>query len=135
MCTNRIKVTNKYVGRSFYVDCGHCPACLQRKANKSCRKIISEYGRPHSFMCFVTLSYDNDHIPYIQPDLDYTRSYVGAPRYVNQSRIFDKDGIERLALGVYRADKLIDTVLLPDMPKEVFRNYLTNTTGIVTKSG
>ena len=74
MCTNRIKVTNKYVGRSFYVDCGHCPACLQRKANKSCRKIISEYGRPHSFMCFVTLSYDNDHIPYIQPDLDYTRS-------------------------------------------------------------
>lgn len=134
MCTNRIKVTNKYVGRSFYVDCGHCPSCLQRKANKSCRKIISEYGRPHSFMCFVTLSYDNEHIPYIQPNLDYKRSYVGSPYYVNQSRIFDKDGIERLALGVYRADKLIDTVFLPDMPKEVFRNYVCNTTGIVTKS-
>lgn len=134
MCTNRQKVTNKYVGRSFYVDCGHCPACLQRKANKSCRKIISEYGRPYTFMVFVTLSYDNEHIPYIHPDTDYTRLYVGKPYYVRHSRIFDDKGIENLPLSVYRNGKLIDTVFLPEMPKEVFRNYLCNTTGIVTKS-
>ena len=39
MCTNQKRVFNKYTKRWMYVNCGHCPACLQQKASYRVQRI------------------------------------------------------------------------------------------------
>lgn len=50
-------------GRVVYVPCGHCKSCLQ---NKELRYVdwISKECQLHKYSLFVTMTYDNDHVPY-----------------------------------------------------------------------
>ena len=50
--------TNKY----FRVPCGHCIECLQRQQNDWMQRIVSQ-ARESGSMCFMTLTYDEDHVP------------------------------------------------------------------------
>lgn len=51
----------------MYVNCGHCDACQQQKANANTFKIRSEVAEPHGYVSlFITLTYQNKYIPYIR---------------------------------------------------------------------
>ena len=81
MCINIRKIYNKYTGKALYVPCGHCPACLQDKASSRSNKIRFHHANSGKKCYFITLTYDNLHIPFINYDmLDYdTYSYTPQP--------------------------------------------------------
>lgn len=69
MCVHRREIYNPYTGKPLVVDCGHCPACLQAKANRRASRIKQQLNDHDNY--FVTLTYDSRFAPYIyQRDLD-----------------------------------------------------------------
>ena len=64
MCTNKRYITNVH-GRKLLVNCGHCPACLQEKANRRAYKIKC-HSAPDNVCLFVGLTYTNDFVPYFK---------------------------------------------------------------------
>lgn len=65
MCIHQRKIVNKYTGKDLFVSCGHCPACLQRKAALRANRIRMAYKT--GYLCFfVTLTYDNYFVPYVK---------------------------------------------------------------------
>ena len=67
MCINKKRFYNKWLHSWQWVDCGHCSACLQKKANKRTMRIKSAIY-PGYVTLFVTLTYRNINIPYIRKD-------------------------------------------------------------------
>lgn len=97
MCTNTKWITNKYTGRSVLVNCGHCAACQQEKANRRTARIHHESMLTGYVPLFCTLTYTNGNIPYIyksdlvdfasldESDFDtFSPNYV--PRYLRVYR-------------------------------------------------
>lgn len=65
MCTHKSWIYNSR-GRKILVDCGKCPSCLQSKAISRTNKIKDTFLSDGSLLAlFVTLTYSNDCIPYI----------------------------------------------------------------------
>lgn len=64
MCTNTKIIYNRYVHKHIRVNCGHCPSCLQEKANARSSRIRSNI-KQGEICLFVTLTYDNKYVPYI----------------------------------------------------------------------
>lgn len=92
MCVNRKQIVNRYTGKSLVVDCGHCPACLQAKANKRCARIKNQLPEHDNY--FVTLTYDTRFAPYIY-ERDLQDRYALTER--KEERIF----VKRLPAGRY----------------------------------
>lgn len=65
MCTNRRWVYNKYIKEKVLVDCGHCPACWQKRANQRANLIQLHSANSGKVCIFTTLTYDKDSLPYI----------------------------------------------------------------------
>ena len=68
MCINKRWIKNPVTGVRVLVSCGHCEACQQEKANKRTTRIRlqTSIDVPLGYQTmFVTLTYDNNHIPYI----------------------------------------------------------------------
>lgn len=61
-CQHRSFVTNKYTGARIAVDCGQCDYCIHKKAKKASMRVKTA-GSAFKHSYFVTLTYDNDHIP------------------------------------------------------------------------
>lgn len=61
-CQHRSFITNKYTGARIAVDCGQCDYCIHKKAQKASMRVKTA-GSAFKFSFFVTLTYDNDHIP------------------------------------------------------------------------
>ena len=81
MCVNKSWIVNRYNGNSYFVNCGHCPACIQEKAIRRTNRIHNHYSDTVSLdYLFVTLTYSNDYIPYIyRPELEqYLLGYTPA---------------------------------------------------------
>lgn len=69
MCVNKRWIENKYTGHNILVDCGHCPACLQKKANRKSAMIRNNYPDDGSMVAlFVGLTYRDEFMPYIKVD-------------------------------------------------------------------
>lgn len=66
MCIRGRFIVNRYDGRQYFVKCGHCDSCLQEKASRHKRRINLEARVDGVLPVFTTLTYDNDHIPYIK---------------------------------------------------------------------
>ena len=63
MCLQKVRVRDYLsLSRYSYYNCGHCSACRQQVANSKVAKISSHHV-PDCIRYFVTLGYDNDHIP------------------------------------------------------------------------
>lgn len=62
MCLNKLKIRHPLYG-NIYVPCGHCDACRQSSANKHVSKLLSSDKSMKRY--FVTLSYKNNYIPYV----------------------------------------------------------------------
>lgn len=79
MCVNGRFIRNRYINKSFFVKCGHCPSCLQEKANRRMMRIYDEYS-PKYLAFFVTLTYKRDACPYFRVE-DYKNKLNPLPLY------------------------------------------------------
>lgn len=81
MCTHKYYVRNKYTHERVLVNCGHCPACLQAKADKMKNRISLQAVqdvRNGKLQLFVTLGYKHGTCPYVFAS-DIAASDVGVP--------------------------------------------------------
>lgn len=61
-CQHRSFITNRYTGQRIAVDCGQCNYCIHKKAKKASMRVKTA-GSAFKYSYFVTLTYDNEHIP------------------------------------------------------------------------
>ena len=61
-CQHRSFITNRYNGARIAVDCGQCDYCIHKKAQKASMRVKTA-GSAFKYSYFVTLTYDNKHIP------------------------------------------------------------------------
>nr|DAW47601.1 MAG TPA: Replication associated protein [Microviridae sp.] len=61
-CQHRSFITNRYTGKRISVDCGQCDYCIRKKAKKASMRVKTA-GSAFKHCWFVTLTYDNEHIP------------------------------------------------------------------------
>lgn len=61
-CQHRSFITNKYTGTRIAVDCGQCDYCIYKRAQKASMRVKTA-GSAFKYSYFVTLTYDNEHIP------------------------------------------------------------------------
>lgn len=61
-CQHRSFITNKYTSARIAVDCGQCDYCIHKKAKKASMRVKTA-GSAFKYSYFVTLTYDNAHIP------------------------------------------------------------------------
>lgn len=64
MCINKKWIINPYNNERLFVKCGHCPACIQEKANHQASKIRS-HAKNGWLPLFVHLTYSNECVPYV----------------------------------------------------------------------
>lgn len=61
-CQHRSFITNRYTGQRIAVDCGQCDYCIHKRAQKASMRVKTA-GSAYKYSYFVTLTYDNEHIP------------------------------------------------------------------------
>ena len=61
-CQHRSFITNRYTGARIAVDCGQCDYCIHKRAQKASMRVRTA-GSAFKHSYFVTLTYDNEHIP------------------------------------------------------------------------
>lgn len=61
-CQHRSFITNRYTGHRIAVDCGQCDYCIHKRAKKASMRVKTA-GSAFKHSYFVTLTYDNEHIP------------------------------------------------------------------------
>lgn len=61
-CQHRSFITNRYSGARIAVDCGQCDYCIHKRAQKASMRVKTA-GSAFKYSYFVTLTYDNKHIP------------------------------------------------------------------------
>jgi hypothetical protein len=61
-CQHRSFITNRYSGARIAVDCGQCDYCIHKRAQKASMRVKTA-GSAFKYSYFVTLTYDNEHIP------------------------------------------------------------------------
>lgn len=61
-CRHRSFITNRYTGKRIAVDCGQCDYCIHKRAQKASMRVKTA-GSAFEHCWFVTLTYDNEHIP------------------------------------------------------------------------
>lgn len=65
-CLSPKRIYNKYTDETLYVPCRKCFRCRDTYSSTWSRRIENEC-KQHRYSLFVTLTYDNDHIPLFQP--------------------------------------------------------------------
>ena len=78
-CFHPKRIRNKN-GDIITVGCGHCPACLNRRASRNSMLCTLEES-DHKFAIFVTLTYNNTFIPLMRP----------VKRYINGTNEYTYD--------------------------------------------
>ena len=70
-CQHRSFITNRYTGHRIAVDCGQCDYCIHKKAQKASMRVKTA-GSAFKHCWFVTLTYDNEHIPLFNCEVYYS---------------------------------------------------------------
>ena len=70
-CKHRSFITNRYTGQRIAVDCGQCDYCIYKRAQKASMRVKTA-GSAFKYSYFVTLTYDNEHIPLMKCDVLYS---------------------------------------------------------------
>lgn len=73
-CLHPQRIYNKYIDDYMIVECGHCHACLTRKASRYSLKCQLE-SQSHKYTMFVTLTYNQLYIPTMRPHCLSTEDY------------------------------------------------------------
>ena len=78
-CEKPLQIRNKYTGDMVEVPCGKCNACLVNKCNSGSFLCTIEEAY-HRFCYFVTLTYSDDNIPVVYPEVyDVELDLLGNP--------------------------------------------------------
>lgn len=67
-CQHRSFITNRYTGHRIAVDCGQCDYCIHKRAQKASMRVKTA-GSAFRYSYFVTLTYDNEHVPLMNCDV------------------------------------------------------------------
>lgn len=70
-CQHRSFITNRYTGKRIPVDCGQCDYCIHKKAQKASMRVKTA-GSAFEHCWFVTLTYDNEHIPLFNCEVSHS---------------------------------------------------------------
>lgn len=70
-CQHRSFITNRYTGKRIAVDCGQCDYCIHKRAQKASMRVKTA-GSAFEHCWFVTLTYDNEHIPLFNCEVYYS---------------------------------------------------------------
>lgn len=70
-CQHRSFVTNRYTGKRIAIDCGQCDYCIHKRAQKASMRVKTA-GSAFKHCWFVTLTYDNEHIPLFNCEVYYS---------------------------------------------------------------
>ena len=83
MCVNQRRLKTRYMKRPIYVNCGHCPTCLQHKAASRVYRIRNH--KTDDMVCFmVSLTYSRGTSPYV----DRQEAYQFANGELNQLNVY-----------------------------------------------
>lgn len=63
-CEHPYVVRNKFTGEDILVGCGHCAYCISRQSSINSIRIAKSASK-WKYCYFVTLTYDNDHMPLV----------------------------------------------------------------------
>lgn len=74
VCSNPITLHKD--GETLRVPCGKCRYCLQKKANRMALQLTLEASTP--YVLFVTLTYDDAHLPRVKVNPTFAGGYVYA---------------------------------------------------------
>lgn len=121
MCTNTRLIRNIYTGRSLRVNCGKCPACQQQKAGYRANRIRNNIKRDETAL-FITLTYKNDHIPYVYLK-DLADKVENLPLYRDYNVRYKRFGSSYDVKPVSYPDGKISTLLVKyqDIPDKPFK--------------
>ena len=67
-CQHRSFITNRYTGQRIALDCGQCDYCIHKRAKKASVRVKTA-GSAFKYSYFITLTYDNEHIPLMKCDV------------------------------------------------------------------
>ena len=70
-CQHRSFITNRSTGQRIAVDCGQCDYCIHKRAKKASMRVKTA-GSAFKYSYFVTLTYDNEHIPLMNCEVLYS---------------------------------------------------------------
>lgn len=106
MCTHRRYITNPYArNKRVLVDCGHCPSCLQKKADAKARLISLHSMRSGKVCIFSTLTYSNKCVPYVNIH-NFDRQCASIPVWRNSKfmkpKVGEKFNKSYLLYGLYK---------------------------------
>lgn len=96
-CLSPKRVYNRYIDETFYVPCRKCFRCRDTYASSWSRRIEVEC-KQHRYSLFVTLTYDNEHLPVFSPLFmdDGVASVWSSNRSCDSGKFLDSDLCEPL---------------------------------------
>ena len=66
-CEHPKRIINPYTHERVWVACRRCKCCLNKKTSAWSGRVANEC-KLHAYSAFVTLTYDNEHLPLYQPE-------------------------------------------------------------------
>lgn len=64
-CYHPLRIYNSVRGEFEWHNCGKCPYCLKMRSDELTQRCYKE-SEQHPYAIFFTLTYDNEHIPYLE---------------------------------------------------------------------
>ena len=64
-CYHPLRIYNAARGEFEWHNCGKCPYCLKMRSDELTQRCYKE-SEQHPYAIFFTLTYDNEHIPYLE---------------------------------------------------------------------
>ena len=100
-CQHRSFITNRYTGQRIAVDCGQCDYCIHKRAQKASMRVKTA-GSAFEYSYFVTLTYDNEHIPLMKCEVLHSE-YEGALS-ISGDKVFGYEHHGYVPVSEYQCD-------------------------------
>lgn len=100
-CQHRSFITNRYTGQRIAVDCGQCDYCIHKRAQKASMRVKTA-GSAFKYSYFVTLTYDNEHVPLMNCEVLYSE-YEDALS-ISGDKVFGYENHSYIPVSVYQPD-------------------------------
>ena len=118
-CDSPVRIRNQYNGQWMYVNCRKCPACLINKVNTNCVHLLEEV-KQYPFSMMVTLTYDNENIPYmVRGSYDVYRGVPSRqfPKVVNRFDDLDLNKFESVKISGFPDGDMTSVINYKDFQK------------------
>ena len=100
-CQHRSFITNRYTGQRIPVDCRQCDYCIHKRAEKASIRVKTA-GSAFKYSYFVTLTYDNDHIPLM--NCEVLHSEYGDALSISGAKVFGYERHSYIPVSEYQPE-------------------------------